>query len=109
MLIALQDCLRRTVKPKLSRRDLLELDVELHRLIVEASGNELLQSIARSLSVLGRKSRELTVQRPGAVERAVAEHRAIVEAIVGRQVGRAREAMAAHLKGVWKGFDQVDR
>ena len=102
---ALEDCLRRTKRPRISRSDLIDLDIELHGLIVEASDNPLLKSVVKSLSVLSRKSRELTVRRAGAVPRAVAEHDAIVRAIVRRQPGQARQAMTDHLLGVWTALD----
>ncbi len=83
-----------------SREDLLELDIELHRRIVEASGNKLLVNVISSLGVLSRRSRELTVQIPGVTRRTRADHRAIVEAIALRRPKKAQEAMAVHLASV---------
>jgi DNA-binding FadR family transcriptional regulator len=45
---AIEDCVRRHGTRGLTRRELLELDTELHRLIVEASGNELLGNWLRA-------------------------------------------------------------
>ena len=39
---AIEDCVKRHSRRGLSREELLALDTELHRRIVEASGNELL-------------------------------------------------------------------
>ena len=83
-----------------TRAQFLELDVELHQLIVKAADNQLLEAMARSLNVLGRKSRELTVRRPGAVSRAADEHRAIITAILARSPVDARSAMETHLLNV---------
>jgi GntR family transcriptional regulator, transcriptional repressor for pyruvate dehydrogenase complex len=85
---------------RLTRAQILELDVELHELTVRAAGNELLEAIARSLNGLGRKSREVTVRQPGAVSRAAQEHRSIIEAILTRSPDAARAAMETHLLSV---------
>jgi DNA-binding FadR family transcriptional regulator len=84
----------------LTRSELVELDVALHRRIVEASGNELLINLIASLNVLARRSRELTVGLPGVTRRTREDHRRIVEAIAARDPARAREAMAAHLANI---------
>jgi DNA-binding FadR family transcriptional regulator len=98
----LRECLRLTEKPRLTRKALLELDVQLHELVVEAADNDLLRTISRSMNILGRKSRELTVKRPEAIIRAVAAHRTIVEAILARDGDAARKAMTEHLTSVYQ-------
>jgi GntR family transcriptional repressor for pyruvate dehydrogenase complex len=77
--------------------DRVAADVTLHRLIAEASGNALLATMLQTLSTLGRASRALTASRPGVLRRTAAEHRAIVDAIAGRDAAAARSAMTAHL------------
>jgi DNA-binding GntR family transcriptional regulator len=49
------------------------------------------------LTVLARKSRELTVEVPDREERSIGEHLAIVEAIVDADPGRAAQGMREHL------------
>jgi GntR family transcriptional repressor for pyruvate dehydrogenase complex len=90
---------------RLTRAQVLELDVELHELIVASADNELLGAVSRSLNVLGRRSRELTVRKPGAVSRAADEHRGIIEAILARSPERARQAMETHLRNVRGAID----
>jgi GntR family transcriptional regulator, transcriptional repressor for pyruvate dehydrogenase complex len=92
--------LRTREKRRLTRAQILELDVELHELIVKAADNELLEAIARNLNALGRKSRELTVRKPGTATRAADEHRAIIDAILARSPEAARGAMETHLLNV---------
>ena len=93
---------------RLTRAQFLELDVELHELIVQAADNELLETITRSLNTLARKSREVTVQKPRAVSRGATEHRAIIEAILARSAEKARAAMAAHIRNVQAGIAPSD-
>jgi GntR family transcriptional repressor for pyruvate dehydrogenase complex len=83
-----------------TQAELLELDVELHRRIVEASANELLINLIASLNVLSRHSRELTIRIPGVTRRTREDHRRIVEAIAARKPKQARGAMASHLENV---------
>lgn len=85
---------------RLTRAQVLEIDVELHELIVDSADNELLGAVSRSLNILGRRSRELTVRKAGAVTRAANEHRAIIEAILARSPDQARVAMETHLRNV---------
>jgi DNA-binding FadR family transcriptional regulator len=70
------------------------------RLIVEASGNELLVNLNASLAALSQRSRELTSKVPGVSTRTRDDHLAIVEAIAARKPKQARDAMARHLTNV---------
>jgi GntR family transcriptional repressor for pyruvate dehydrogenase complex len=94
---AIQACLARLNKPGHTNNERVELDIELHSLIVAASQNELLISLVKSLTVLARRSRELTIEVPGVAARARRRHAELVNAIVRRDPAAARAAMAAHL------------
>lgn len=72
-------------------------DIELHKRIVEASHNDLLIGVIASLTVLAKKSRELTVELPNRESNAVSEHLAIVDAIVRRDPEAAMRGMQVHL------------
>ena len=63
-LAGIEDCVARHARRGLSREELLELDTELHRRIVEAAGNVLLVNLIASLAALSQRSRELTVKVP---------------------------------------------
>jgi GntR family transcriptional repressor for pyruvate dehydrogenase complex len=97
---AIEECVKRHSRRGLPRTELLALDTELHRLIVEASGNELLVNLIASLAALSQRSRELTVKVPGVSKRTRDDHVAIVEAIAARKPKQARDAMARHLTNV---------
>jgi GntR family transcriptional repressor for pyruvate dehydrogenase complex len=83
-----------------SREELLDHDVELHRLIAEACHNPLLVSMLGSISALGYESRAMTVQIPGVVERTLSEHASIVDAIAAGASDRAHAAMLEHVARV---------
>ena len=108
-LTALRDCLAHGERGNLTPRRWLNLDTRLHRLIVEASRNDLLVGLVASLSALSQKSRERTVKEPGVVERSLSDHRAIVRAIEAGDSDRAGQAMRRHLarlEQVYLAFDK---
>ena len=94
---AIQASLARVNKRGHTSEERVELDIELHSLIVAASQNELLITLIKSLEVLARRSRQLTIAVPGVAARARKRHSELVDAIVSRKPAAAREAMAAHL------------
>ena len=80
---------------------LVEHDVRFHRAIVELAGNRYLASLVESLTsqtVRARLWRGLT--EAGAVERTLAEHRAIVAAIAAHDVDLATALATTHIAGV---------
>ena len=81
-----------------------ELDVELHRLIIEASGlrkfNEVLDEVRPHLD----RVRLLMLPSPGRMEGTLAEHEAIVAAIASANTRRAEGAMRDHLRRVREEF-----
>jgi DNA-binding GntR family transcriptional regulator len=81
-----------------------ELDVELHRLIIDASGlrkfNEVLDDVRPHLD----RVRLLMLPSPGRMEGTLAEHQAIIEGIVSGNVRRAEAAMRNHLRRVREEF-----
>jgi GntR family transcriptional regulator, transcriptional repressor for pyruvate dehydrogenase complex len=97
---AIQTALKHVNKRGNTTEQRVELDIALHSAIVAASQNELLITLVKSLEVLARRSRQLTIAVPGVAARARKEHGEIVDAIVGREPAAAREAMAAHLTAV---------
>jgi GntR family transcriptional regulator, transcriptional repressor for pyruvate dehydrogenase complex len=97
---AIQDALNGLNKRGHTSQERVERDIELHSAIVAASQNELLITLIKSLEVLARRSRQLTIAVPGVAARRRKEHDEIVNAIVARKPAAAREAMAAHLTAV---------
>jgi GntR family transcriptional regulator, transcriptional repressor for pyruvate dehydrogenase complex len=97
---AIQEALNCLNKRGHTTEERVEFDIELHSAIVAASQNELLITLIKSLEVLARRSRQLTILVPGVAARRRKEHDEIVDAIVARKPAAAREAMAAHLTAV---------
>ncbi|HEX8508870.1 MAG TPA: FadR/GntR family transcriptional regulator [Propionibacteriaceae bacterium] len=79
----------------------VQRDWEFHHAIARISGNELLMALLDGLTaptVRMRIWRGLSV--PGILDRTLAEHRAIVEALAARDVDLARAAATVHVAGV---------
>ncbi|AKM32033.1 transcriptional regulator [Pandoraea faecigallinarum] len=72
-------------------------DMAFHETIVDACENPFLQSIANSLYLLGKKSRRVTSQVEGVLERSLQDHREILGALEARDPERAARAMRQHL------------
>lgn len=84
----------------------VQIDLEFHRAIADATGNAVLRQLVESLGSALRGSREATVALPGRIRRSIREHRRIVEAIRRRDPLGARQAMEAHVQQV---IDEVRR
>ena len=80
---------------------LVQHDLEFHSQIVAACGNDYLAQLIESISshtVRARVWRALTQQ--GAVERTIAEHRAIVDALRQRDAELASALTVTHIAGI---------
>ena len=81
--------------------DLVSHDMQFHRLISELSGNSYLASLVDGLSgktLRARVWRGLTQEH--AVERTLAEHHAIVDALASGDVELVRSQVTVHISGV---------
>ncbi|GAA2111596.1 FCD domain-containing protein [Streptomyces synnematoformans] len=84
-----------------SVEELVRADLEFHRRIVQASGNSVLSSLLEGLSgptARARIWRGLTQE--DAVRRTLTEHRAILEAMRGRDAEAARSWATVHIASV---------
>jgi GntR family transcriptional repressor for pyruvate dehydrogenase complex len=77
-----------------------EQDARFHAAIGRAAHNEAITRIAHAVMDLLTQSREESLNTPGRPTRSHQDHRRILEAIAGRQVGAAEEAMRDHLVAV---------
>lgn len=77
--------------------DSIEADLEFHRLIAVAAGNEICTLLLDSLADLGRVSRKTTLAAAGN-EVAVDHHSQILAAIEAKQPEKAFAAMKMHLE-----------
>jgi GntR family transcriptional repressor for pyruvate dehydrogenase complex len=98
--IALEECVRRSVALVDDHRAFLEADVEVHELIARAAKNSVLARFMASISQLGKVSRSRTVELPGVTRQSVQDHSAIVAALKRRDPQAARLAMLHHLDNV---------
>jgi len=78
---------------------LLKLDEDMHRLVIEITGNQtLLQVVMQMRAHLNRvRYLALTISGVEGLERIVSEHRSILEAIRRRDVARTEQLLEAHL------------
>jgi GntR family transcriptional regulator, galactonate operon transcriptional repressor len=78
--------------------DLLEPDLEFHRLIAEATGNELLAYIGSMLSLGLRESIKLSSKLPNTHALSLPRHKAILTALLNRDPLAARHATLVQLQ-----------
>jgi GntR family transcriptional repressor for pyruvate dehydrogenase complex len=87
--------------PDADPADLIKLDIEFHRLIGVASGNQVLASLIEGLSGPTNRARVWRGRtQAGSSERTVNEHRAILEALAAHEPEVAHAAMMTHVAGV---------
>jgi GntR family transcriptional regulator, transcriptional repressor for pyruvate dehydrogenase complex len=84
-----------------------ELDFDLHRKIVESTGNPIYLSLYESIADLLLESRGRTARTPAVRLRAHDDHLAIVAALRGRDPDGAARAMHDHLEGVGQALDDM--
>lgn len=74
----------------------IEIDLQFHRLLAEASGNLMFRLFLDSLAEISLESRQRTIGRVGK-ETAVRQHKQIIDAIQRHDAIAAAQAMKAHL------------
>ncbi|WP_237153958.1 GntR family transcriptional regulator [Oryzibacter oryziterrae] len=75
-------------------------DEELHRAIAAVSGYPGLWTMIQQIKVQLDRYRRLTLPQPHRMERAIAEHETIIDAIGARDGDRAESAIVRHFKGL---------
>jgi DNA-binding FadR family transcriptional regulator len=75
----------------------VDRDIEFHEAIADLAGNKVLSLMLKSISELGRLSREVTMKSVG-VQKAREHHGKILAAIEAQDAARARNAMKSHLQ-----------
>lgn len=81
--------------------ELVANDLEFHRLIARAAGNTVLASLLDSLANRTARARVWRgVTQDAAVERTIAEHRGLLDALAAHDVETARARATAHVSGV---------
>jgi DNA-binding FadR family transcriptional regulator len=84
-----------------SVEELVQSDLEFHRMVARGSGNQVLNSLLESLSGPTHRARVWRgMTQDNAVDRTIREHHAIVDAIASHQPDVARAAATIHVAGV---------
>lgn len=92
------DAFRRAVEHQpLDPGVVAECDVAFHITIAELAGGVLLPRLVRELNGVMEESRRVMLARQGQMERSVAEHQAIIDAVVSGDPRDARRAVRKHL------------
>lgn len=92
--------LRRTqsrLQAAIDTAEAIDADLEFHRILAKASGNQVLELLLESLGDLGRESRRATLATTG-FALAFEHHAAILRAIEGRNPQAAFTAMKNHVE-----------
>lgn len=106
--IAELDAEIRAVAPDTDVEALVEHDVRFHSTIARLAGNEYLASLLESLTsqtVRARVWRGLT--QAGALERTLAEHRAILDALADHDIDLACATAEVHISGIERWLRQA--
>jgi GntR family transcriptional regulator, transcriptional repressor for pyruvate dehydrogenase complex len=91
-----------------SADDLVANDLEFHRRIVACSGNSVLSSLVETMSAPTTRARVWRgLTQAGAWERTLAEHRAILHAMVLRDAEAARSWSTVHIASVEQWLAEV--
>jgi GntR family transcriptional repressor for pyruvate dehydrogenase complex len=81
--------------------DFVATDLEFHKKIATGAGNSVLASLIDNMSLPTARARVWRgMTQPGALERTLAEHRAIYQAIVAGDADLARSWATVHIAGI---------
>jgi DNA-binding GntR family transcriptional regulator len=87
--------------------DLMALDERIHRAVYRAAHNDLLETTLEQYYVLALRIWSMAGDRAHELEEAVDAHRALLEAIVDGDGGRAAETMRAHVENFEQAMHRV--
>ena len=83
--------------------DAIDADDRFHHAIASVSGLERLWRTIEIEKAHVDRCRHRMLPQPGEAEATLAQHGRIIDALLGRDPGAAREAMRAHLDTAWRG------
>ncbi len=83
------------------------LDSEFHRLIFSYCGSRTLETLLLELHRKVKLVRRVSVEDPLRAKEAVSEHRAILRALAARDVGRAEELTALHIRNAKENIEKA--
>lgn len=76
------------------------IDIEYHQALTSGAGNKLMSALAQGLYDVGLDVRRVASAVPGVIEKSVAQHIEIAEAVVAGDAGAAMAAYRRHLEHV---------
>lgn len=86
-----------------------EADLEFHEMILGFTGFPKVTLVAEEMTLQLLRARKLILPEPGRPAQAVAEHKAIHDAIEAQDVDAARKAMSVHLRQLIKRIAPLER
>lgn len=86
-----------------------EADLEFHEMILGFTGFPKVTLVAEEMTLQLLRGRKLILPEPGRPAQAVAEHKAIHDAIEAQDVDAARKAMSVHLRQLIKRIAPLER
>ncbi len=86
-----------------------ETDLAFHEMILTFTGFSRVNLVADEMTLQLRRARKLMLPDPGRPAQAVAEHRAILNAIEAKDVDAARSTMEVHLRQLTKRIVPLER
>lgn len=104
----LEACLVKSLHATEDPEAFLRADLELHKRIVTAARNPIMQRFMDSISQLALASRTRTTYIPGLLQHSAEDHQAIVAALKAHDPEGARQAMLAHLNNVEYRFKELE-
>lgn len=75
---------------------LLQVDLRIHRTLVEVAGNRMLAAVHEGLAIRVERARFIVSTDPERLQHSMREHEVIMEAILGRDPARVAEALHRH-------------
>jgi DNA-binding GntR family transcriptional regulator len=95
------------VELEAGRSELIDLDERIHRAVYRAAHNDLLEATLEQYYVLALRIWSIALDRAEELEEAVAEHRALLEAIQAGDGDRAADTMRAHVQNFEQAMHRV--
>lgn len=102
---SIEDNLNRTETAQAAGGDLVELDIEFHNLIAQATGNGALQLSRETVGELFYPAFTQVMKRLNAGERLILAHRKIFDAIKAGDASEAKNWMERHIGDFQRGCD----
>ncbi len=87
---------------------MVEADIQLHRAILVATGNDILVKVMDNIADLLKEMRRTSLSVTEGVRQTIAGHRAILDALERREAELARKAMQTHLQSVVAKLDAYE-